>query len=113
MNGSGMVHSGSPWPIFSASGTWLAFVTSDNLVWRPDIQLIGHIVHQDIFATNGAYLRTIDGNVLIWLHERAVVSNPRLDVPIEVPGYPGLPQPSLLRAVGPGQFIEWQANDYL
>ncbi len=96
--------------IFSASGTWLAFVTPDNLVWRPDIKRVGHMVNDDIFSDSGAYLGTIEGNVLTWYQERSTVVCPRADVPVDVPGYPGLPAPNLIRASAPGASIDWAAT---
>jgi len=114
-NTMGMIEYGftppsGPRPIFSSSGTWLAFVTPDNLVWRPDVSLIGHVVGMDVFSNGGAYLGTIDGNVLTWFQERSSLHIPRADVPISVPGYPGLPQPNLIRSLGPSEVIGWAAN---
>lgn len=104
------LHTGAPRAIFSASGTWLAFVTEDNLVWRPDIQLVGHVVQESIFSSAGAYIGTIEGNVLAWHEEKSGIEIPRPNVPINVPGYPGLPAPNLLRAVSPNRLIDFAAS---
>lgn len=100
----------APRPIFSASGTWLAFVTDDNLVWRPDVHLLGHVVHGNVFTTAGTYVGTIEGNVLTWHVEKAGISVPRPDVPVNVPGYPGLPAPNFIRAAAPGSLLDYAAS---
>lgn len=109
MDGLGL-NTTAPRAIFSASGTWLAFVTPDNLVWRPSVELVGHVVYENVFTSAGAYVGTIEGNVLTWHADKAAIEMPRPDVPVTVPGYPGLPPPNLLRAVGPGQLLDFSAS---
>jgi len=93
-------------PIFSVTGSWIAFITPDNLVWRPDASLIGHVVDNNIFSQSGTYLGTVTDNVLTWLDVFSDRTNLRPDAPIDFPGYPGLPEPSLIRPLQPGETLE-------
>jgi hypothetical protein len=97
---------GATWPIFSISGTWIAFVTSDNLVWRPDSTLWGHRIHDDVFTLEGSYVGTIAAGIFTRLEDRAETRIPRAEAPIRFPGYPGLPEPSLVRLLQPGETLE-------
>jgi hypothetical protein len=97
---------GTTWPIFSISGTWIAFVTPDNLVWKPDSTLWGHRIHDDVYTLEGSYIGTIAAGIFTRLEDRAETRIPRAEAPIRFPGYPGLPEPSLVRPLQPGETLE-------
>ena len=92
--------------VFSLTGTWIAFVTPDKLVWRPDSVLLGHLIGDDVFTAAGDYLGTIQGGLFSRLEDRAVIKRARFETQFDVPGYPGLPAPSLIRPVQPGETLE-------
>jgi len=93
-------------PIYSVTGQWIAFVTPDNRVWRPDSCLLGHLVNCDLFSVSGSYLGTVSNGVLSRISERTMLVQSLPDTPVTVPGYPGIPQPTLIRPLAPGETLE-------
>lgn len=93
-------------PIYSVSGTWIAFETPEHLIWRPDGSLLGHRVSDDVFTLEGTYLGSVVSSIFTWMEERAKLRIPRAEAPIAFPGYPGLPDPSFIRPLQPGETLE-------
>jgi len=100
------IASQAPQAVFSVTGTWIGFVTSDRLYWRPDSVLIGHVVGDDVFTLTGSYVGTMQCGVFARFEERAEMTHPRQLGEVVVPGYPGLPAPSLIRPLQPGETLE-------
>lgn len=92
-------------PIYSLTGQWIAFVTPDNRVWRPDSELLGHLVDGNVYNLSGAYVGTISHGVLSRLAGRSGMNMPLPVTPVVVPGYPGIPEPSHIRPLAPGETL--------
>jgi len=93
-------------PIFSITGQWIAFVTPDCRVWRPDSNLLGHIVDGNVYSVSGEYVGTLSNGVMSRLADRSGTKCPLPDSPVLVPGYPGIPEPSLIRPLAPGETLQ-------
>jgi len=97
----------APVNIFTVSGTWLAFVSPDKSVWRPDGSFLGYIQGDDLFDTAGIYVGSVQQGILVYVEERrSIIANVAANAPAVFPGYPGVPSPTLIRPLAPGDTLE-------
>jgi hypothetical protein len=84
-------------PVYAPNGEWVAFITAENLVFTPQLQIIGHVVGDDLFTMSGTYVATIEQGALVRYDDRSALERPRASQPVEFPGYPGVPAGAAIR----------------